>query len=522
MKSQTVTIFKFSLLVFFLISLSSSFAQVKDYKMKGGININYMVPLNEFDELEGGKLSYVARGFLRWKLNNTLGLEVGAGYGSYAGLDNYVGSEPTDRNNYYRTQLIPIDVRLLISPFNNKKINPYLFLGAGILSYKVTDPPKAKFPRDRADEEDGITGIIPAGIGMEFMVTPKFSLDLTLGGTYTFTEDLNLHEPTKSTPKDAWLNAGLSAVFVLNGGNPDKDKDGLLNEVEERIGTDPENADSDGDRLKDGDEVNKYKTDPLKADTDGDNLSDYDEIKKYMTDPTKGDTDVDGLNDYDEISVHSTDPLDEDTDHDGLNDGKEVLSYKTNPSDADTDKDGLTDGEEVNTYNTSPLRPDSDSDTLSDFAEVKNHKTDPLKADTDGGSVNDGAEVVRDSDPLDPSDDIMKINVPIVLDGITFAVSSAEISESSKATLEGALKTLNSYEDIVVEIRGYTDNTGSRSFNMKLSKRRAESVKNWLVNKGIDKDRMVAKGFGPDNPIATNKTAEGRKKNRRIEFVRIK
>jgi outer membrane protein OmpA-like peptidoglycan-associated protein len=513
MKHQTATIFKIFLLFFLFISVSSSFAQVKDYKMKGGININYLVPLNEFDEFEGGKLSYIARGFLRWKLNNILGLEAGVGYGSYAGLDN------SPLNIYYRTQLIPIDLRLLVSPFNNKKINPYLFLGAGILSYKVTSEPDAR----TADAElDGVTGIIPGGIGVEFMVTPKFSLDLTLGGTYTFTENLNLHNPTKTTPKDAWLNAGLSAVFVLDGGNPDKDRDGLLNEVEERIGTDPENPDTDGDRLKDGDEVNKYKTDPLKTDTDGDNLSDYDEIKKYMTDPTKADTDGDGLSDYDEIMVHSTDPLNPDTDHDGLKDGEEVLTYKTNPTDADTDKDGLTDGEEVHTYNTSPLRPDTDSDTLSDFAEVKNHRTDPLKADTDGGSVNDGAEVLRGTDPLDPSDDIMKINVPIVLDGITFAVSSAEISESSKATLEGALKTLNSYEDIVVEIRGYTDNTGSRDFNMKLSKRRAESVMTWLGNKGIDKNRMVAKGFGPDNPIATNKTAEGRKKNRRIEFVRIK
>ncbi len=513
MNIQLRSIARFTILILLIFVVSNSFAQVKDYKMKGGININYLVPLNEFDEFEGGKLSYLARGFLRWKLNNTLGLELGAGYGSYAGYDTF--SEP----NYYRTQLIPVDLRLLVSPFNNKKINPYLYFGAGILSYKVTDEPKAKTANT---ELDGITGIIPLGIGVEFMVTPKFSLELTLGGTYSFTEDLNLHYPTKSTPKDAWLNAGLSMVFVLDGGNPDKDKDGLLNDVEERIGTDPENADSDGDRLKDGDEVNQYKTDPLKEDTDGDNLKDYDEIKKYMTDPLKPDSDADGLNDYDEITVHSTDPLDADTDHDGLNDGDEINTYKTNAADADTDKDGLTDGEEVNTYNSSPLKPDTDGDTLSDFAEVKNHNTDPRKADTDGGTVNDGAEVKRDTDPLDPSDDIMKINVPIVLDGINFALSSAEISEDSKTTLEAALKTLNSYDDIVVEIRGYTDNTGSKNFNMKLSKRRAESVRNWMINKGISADRMIAKGFGPDNPIASNKTIEGRKKNRRIEFVRIK
>jgi hypothetical protein len=148
-----------AVLIVLIFCVSSSFAQVKDYKMKGGVNINYLVPLNEFDEFEGGKLSYLLRGFLRWKLNNTLALEAGAGYGSYSGLDTYVVP------NYYRTQLIPVDLRLLVSPFNNKKINPYLFFGAGILSYKVTDEPKSKTTVDT--ELDGITGIIPFGIGVE-------------------------------------------------------------------------------------------------------------------------------------------------------------------------------------------------------------------------------------------------------------------------------------------------------------------------------------------------------------------
>ena len=74
---------------------------------------------------------------------------------------------------------------------------------------------------------------------------------------------------------------------------------------------------------------------------------------------------------------------------------------------------------------------------------------------------------------------------------------------------------------MLVEIRGYTDATGSRSYNMRLSQRRAESVKNWLVEKGIDASRITAIGYGPDNPIDSNDTPEGRERNRRIEFVRI-
>jgi outer membrane protein OmpA-like peptidoglycan-associated protein len=57
---------------------------------------------------------------------------------------------------------------------------------------------------------------------------------------------------------------------------------------------------------------------------------------------------------------------------------------------------------------------------------------------------------------------------------------------------------------------------------MKLSQSRAESVRNWLINQGVESRRLTAKGYGPDNPIASNKTVEGRRKNRRIEFVRTK
>jgi OOP family OmpA-OmpF porin len=73
-----------------------------------------------------------------------------------------------------------------------------------------------------------------------------------------------------------------------------------------------------------------------------------------------------------------------------------------------------------------------------------------------------------------------------------------------------------------VEISGHTDNVGKRSTNMKLSQQRADAVKAWLVAKGIDASRMTAKGYGPDKPVAPNTTAEGRAKNRRIDFTRTK
>jgi len=85
-----------------------------------------------------------------------------------------------------------------------------------------------------------------------------------------------------------------------------------------------------------------------------------------------------------------------------------------------------------------------------------------------------------------------------------------------------AFNTLKDNPELAVEIRGYTDNVGKAAANKKLSLRRAEAVRSWLVMQGIDSMRISAKGYGPENPIADNATLEGRQKNRRIEFFRTR
>jgi outer membrane protein OmpA-like peptidoglycan-associated protein len=203
-----------------------------------------------------------------------------------------------------------------------------------------------------------------------------------------------------------------------------------------------------------------------------------------------------------------------------------VTRYHTNPLIADTDGDGLNDLEEVMTYKTNPNNPDTDGDGLKDGDEIRQYKTNPLDPDTDKGTVNDGAEVSRKTNPLDPSDDIPRLKVEVgkklVLEGIVFKTGSAEIMPESEEILMKAFMTLNDDQSIVVEIHGHTDNVGKKAANMKLSKARAESVKAWLVAKGIAAKRIGTKGFGPDKPIADNKTDEGKQKNRRIEFYRVK
>lgn len=124
-------------------------------------------------------------------------------------------------------------------------------------------------------------------------------------------------------------------VNVTVGIGDDRDGDGIPDDVEEMLGTDPDNDDSDGDGLLDGEEVNDWGTDPLDPDTDDDGLDDGDEIEAG-TNPNAGDTDSDGLSDREEIDL-GTDPRTPDTDGGGVYDGAEV-ERGTDPLDPDDDR----------------------------------------------------------------------------------------------------------------------------------------------------------------------------------------
>ena len=75
---------------------------------------------------------------------------------------------------------------------------------------------------------------------------------------------------------------------------------------------------------------------------------------------------------------------------------------------------------------------------------------------------------------------------------------------------------------IRVQVGGHTDNTGSAAVNRRLSAARANAVRDYLISKGVAADRLTAVGFGPRKPVASNRTAEGRAQNRRVELTRLK
>jgi outer membrane protein OmpA-like peptidoglycan-associated protein len=105
-------------------------------------------------------------------------------------------------------------------------------------------------------------------------------------------------------------------------------------------------------------------------------------------------------------------------------------------------------------------------------------------------------------------------------DRILFDTSAASLRPESNEQIDNIAKILVAYPNVALKIGGYTDNTGALELNQKLSAERAQAVMNALIARGIDATRLASEGYGPENPIADNATAEGREKNRRVS-VRV-
>lgn len=106
----------------------------------------------------------------------------------------------------------------------------------------------------------------------------------------------------------------------------------------------------------------------------------------------------------------------------------------------------------------------------------------------------------------------------IELRGVNFEVNTAQLTPGSRTQLDEVADTLRRYPEMKIEIAGHTDSSGNAAYNQTLSQRRAEAVRDYLVDEGIAADRLQAKGYGEDKPIADNATRAGRERNRRVEL----
>jgi len=110
---------------------------------------------------------------------------------------------------------------------------------------------------------------------------------------------------------------------------------------------------------------------------------------------------------------------------------------------------------------------------------------------------------------------------PLILRGVNFATAKAVLLDDSRLILDRVAASLTAHPDVRIEVAGHTDSQGTDAYNLKLSEQRANAVRNYLIEMGVDADRLVARGYGETRPIADNNTPEGRAENRRVELTRI-
>lgn len=125
-----------------------------------------------------------------------------------------------------------------------------------------------------------------------------------------------------------------------------------------------------------------------------------------------------------------------------------------------------------------------------------------------------------DSPPASPPASEAAPAAPLILEGVNFDFDKAVIRPEGYAILDQDVVILKEWGDVDIVVAGHADSTGTEEYNLGLSRRRAEAVRDYLISKGLSEERLTVEAYGESRPIATNSTREGRALNRRVELVR--
>ncbi len=376
----------------------------------------------------------------------------------------------------YKTELIPLDLNMTYYFMQQSTVSPFISFGSGLIVWDIRhlEGNISTFSRGKSLNGSHLDATLSSGLGIEFFLTPDYSFSLSLN----YKRILKGNEDTIGFGDDgnngiAELRFGVSYWF---GGFKDQDKDG----IEDKLDQDPLHPE-DFDGFQD--------TDGL-PDSDNDNDGISDAKDKAPNHPE----DIDGYQDKDGVP-------DPDNDGDKIPDVKDKCPNQPEDKDEFEDSDGCPDFD-----NDKDSVPDS-MDQCPNWAE-----------DFNGYMDDDGCPDEKPESKPDP----IEQGKSILLKGVNFKSGSAWLMPESFLILDDVVKTLTEYPAIEIEIRGYTDDIGNFASNQRLSEQRAYAVRKYLIDKGVDPQRLKAIGFGEQNPIESNLTPEGRTANRRIEFARIK
>ncbi len=299
--------------------------------------------------------------------------------------------------------------------------------------------------------------------------------------------------------------------------NRDSDDDGIVdrddkcpNEAEDKDGYQDDDgcadADNDGDGIADAEDKCPNQSGAAEMngcpDNDGDGIADN--IDKC---PNEAE-DKDNFQDDDGCA-------DNDNDGDGVADADDKCPDQSGTAEMngcpDSDNDGVADNvdqcpkeaEDVDTYRDEDGCPDLDNDGDGIPDEMDKCPKNPGVPETQGCPKT--KEIKRGQ---------------LILKGVNFTSGKAVLLGGSYKVLDEMAESLREWPEVNLEIQGHTDNTGQVDYNRELSQKRADTVRQYLIEKGVAPERLTAVGYGPDKPIADNKTSSGRAQNRRVEVSR--
>lgn len=400
---------------------------------------------------------------------------------------------PPNDNNHFLIRLNTANLVLRYNILSDRYIlRPYVYAGAGVIMHE-------KYQSVKTERYD--YALPSFGGGLNIRLTPVISLQLQESFMYTTADDI---DGDVKDYNDGYLYHTAGLTFNL-GKKKDEDKDGIADRNDKCPGTPPGVAvDKNGCPLdRDYDGVADYIDDcpdaaglaSLKGcpDKDGDGIAD----KEDRCPDVAGLVALKGCPDTDNDGVADVDDKCPDT----------KANYKVDASGCplDNDKDGLVNEEDLCPDLAGPLAlkgcPDTDGDGVSDI----NDRCPTVK----GTIANKGCPEMAQAD-------VKKIAV--IASKIFFETNSAKLKPISNAQLDGLVDILKRNDAVNMTIEGHTDNVGNDDYNMDLSQKRTESVRAYLVSKGISDSRLTAVGYGETKPIGDNTKAAGRSQNRRVEL----
>jgi len=384
--------------------------------------------------------------------------------------------------------------------FQHYNIRPVYAAGEGPADfdgryYRDPYPDSERLPADRYITYRSADGdfLVDAGGGAKFLLLQKddpragFALGLRIDIRYKLsigasnpedgipTLEVDVDPDTGEATPRSWnglfnhVELGGGVFLAFGGGiGPDRDRDGIANRKDE-CPDDPEDKDDfeDLDGCPD-------------LDNDKDNVRDTDDECPLDPEDRDGWEDEDGCPEVD-------------NDKDGLRDDTDRCPDRAEDEDGFEDLDGCPDL-------------DNDQDGFLDPDDAC-----PTAAETFNSYLDD------DGCPDEVPDDLAEFAGAIP--AIQFRADSAQLLRSALPILDKAARALQRYPDLHVEIGGHASSEGDDDYNLQLSRERVDTVREYLITRGVDAERLTARGYGETRPVATNESPEGRRQNRRVEFI---